>query len=83
MLDGDYMVETIAGTEVVTVAKDAFTYAEPLVVNFDGDQDNSSPAACSRLLSHLTDAGADAEVAQIAEERYGGSSWSPVRNSKG
>ena len=32
------MVETIAGTEVVTVAKDAFTYAEPLVVNFDGDQ---------------------------------------------
>ena len=38
MLDGDYMVETIAGTEVVTVAKDAFTYAEPLVVNFDGDQ---------------------------------------------
>ena len=73
MLDGDYMVQTIAGTEVVTVAKDAFTYAEPLVVNFDGDQGQFfSRRLFKALLSHLTDEGTDAwKVAEIAEDRYG------------
>ena len=73
MLDGDYMVETITGTEVVTVAKDAFTYAEPLVVNFDGDQGQFfSRRLFKALLSHLTDEGTDSWlVTQIADERYG------------
>ena len=73
MLDGDYMVETITGTEVVTVSKDAFTYAEPLVVNFDGDQGQFfSRRLFKALLSHLTDEGTNAGlVSQIAEDRYG------------
>ena len=73
MLDGDYMVETIAGTEVVTVSKDAFTYAEPLVVNFDGDQGQFfSRRLFKALLSHLTDEGTNAGlVSNIADERYG------------
>ena len=73
LLDGDYMVETIAGTEVVTVAKDAFTYAEPLVVNFDGDQGQFfSRRLFKALLSHLTDEGTQSGLVQsIATERYG------------
>ena len=73
MLDGDYMVETIAGTEVVTVSKDAFTYASPLVVNFDGDQGQFfSRRLFKACLSHLTEAGTDAwKVGEIAADRYG------------
>ena len=73
MIDGDYMVETIAGTEVITVSKDAFTYAEPLVVNFDGDQGQFfSRRLFKALLSHLTDEGTDAGlVTEIADDRYG------------
>ncbi len=73
MLDGDYMVETIAGTEVVTVSKDALTYAQPLVVNFDGDQGQFfSRRLFKALLSHLTDEGTDTGlISQIADDRYG------------
>ncbi|MCH1575644.1 MAG: hypothetical protein L7S67_05175 [Flavobacteriales bacterium] len=73
MLDGDYMVETIAGTEVITVAKDAFTYAAPLVVNFDGDQGQFfSRRLFKALLSHLTDEGTQSNLVQsIATDRYG------------
>lgn len=73
LLDGDYMVETIDGTEVITVSKDAFTYAEPLVVNFDGDQGQFfSRRLFKALLSHLTEEGANGWLVQeIATDRYG------------
>lgn len=73
MIDGDYMVETIMDTEVVTVSKDAFTYAAPLVVNFDGDQGQFfSRRLFKALLSHLTDEGANTGlVSEIADDRYG------------
>ena len=73
MLDGDYMAETIADTEVITISKDAFTYAAPLVVNFDGDQGQFfSRRLFKALLSHLTNEGSNAGLVQnIASERYG------------
>lgn len=73
MLDGDYMVENVMGMEVVTVSRDVFVYAEPLVVNFEGEQGHFFSRRLFKVaLSHLTEEGSQSGiVSQIAEDRYG------------
>ena len=73
MLEQDVTVTTEEGVDFVTLAEDVFTYASPLVVNFDGVEGRYfSRRLHTALLNVVSDFGQNANfMAQVAYERYG------------
>ena len=73
MLEQDVTVTSEEGVDFVTLAEDVFTYASPLVVNFDGVEGRYfSRRLHTALLNVVSDFGQNANImAQVAHERYG------------
>jgi hypothetical protein len=73
LIDQDVTISTIDGLDFVSLSAAAFTFASPLVVNFDGVEGRYfSRRLHKALLNIVSDFGINASVmAQVAANRYG------------
>lgn len=73
LVDQDVTVNVVEGLDMVTLAAGTFTYASPLVVNFDGVEGRFfSRRLHKALLNVISDFGNNASVmSQVASDRYG------------